>query len=322
MQGEPYVPLDPVAPVNPGSIDYSACAGIARSSSSSFPAGTAAGTMARIPFAIDALGPAVLKNSTLPKKVTFTFLKDLFTRNGVAGTPACFNAVPLIPSFSSGTRPFWASALGITDYDFSGTGGTIQNPPVTQTWGSCVTGGPANPLGVGTGAGNGQPNDRKGGPAGAPIQEHQGAFLDGANQILPYSAAQWMVQGSQVVTDIRGSAVLVSVDFTSTTNAVTDANLRHPYSMNAQGGVSVGFRGTTGNLTRQLFTFIPRTLVDPAFVPPAQQTQFLPATVGADVPRFQQAFIGATSDVCTSGATILLYGLAADPACGTATFGP
>jgi hypothetical protein len=322
MQGEPYVPLDPVAPVNPGSTDYSACVGVARSSSSGFPAGTAAGTMARIPFAIDAVAPSLLKGSTLPKKLSFTLLKDVYSRNGVAGSIACLNATPLIPAFSSGTRAFWASALGITDYDFSGTGGAVQNPPVTQTWGSCVTGGAANPLGVGAGAGNGNPGDRKGGAAGAPIQEHQGAFLDGANQVLPYSVGQWSVQGSQVVTDLRGTSVLGSVDFTSVTNAVVDANLRHPFSLNGQGATSVGFRGATGNLTRQVFNFVPRTLVDPAFVPPAQQTQFLPATVAADVPRFQQAFIGATSDVCANGATVLLYGFATDPACGTATFGP
>ncbi|MBI4939791.1 MAG: hypothetical protein HY830_03470 [Actinobacteria bacterium] len=322
MQGEAYVPLDPVAPVNPGSTNYTGCAGIARSSSSSFPAGTAAGSMARIPFAVDALAPAVLKNSTVPKKLTATFLKDLYTRNGVAGSAACFNIVPLVPSFSAGTRAFWASALGISDYDFSGTGGTIGTPPATgTTWGSCVTGGAANSTGVGTGAGNGLPGDRKGGANGTPIQEHQGSFLDAGNQILPYSVAQWTVQGSGVVTDIRGGAVLASVDFTSLTNTVTDANVRHPFALNGQGSAAVGYRGPTANFTRQMFTFVPRTLVDATFTAPAQQVAFtnVPA---ADVARFQQAFIGSTSDVCTSSATILLYGLAPDVACGTATFGP
>lgn len=152
-------------------------------------------------------------------------------------------------------------------------------------------------------------------------QEHQGAFVDAPNQILPYSTAQWMVQGSGVVTDIRGGTVLGSVDFTATNNTVVDANVRHPYSLNGQGAASVGFRGPQGNLTRQLFTFVPRTFVDPTFTPPAQQTQFrtVPA---ADVTRFQQAFIGSTSDVCSATATILLYGLAADANCGVATFGP
>lgn len=322
MQGEQFVPADPVAPVNPGSTDYSACVGIARSSSSSFPSATAAGTLARIPYAIDAVAPALLKNATLPKKLSFTLLKDVYTRNGAAGTAACLNVVPLIPSFASGTRGFWASALGITDYDFSGTGGTVANPPAgVQTWGSCVTGGAANPLGAGSNAGNGNPGDRKGGAAGTPIQEHQGSFLEAGNQILPYSVAQWMVQGSGVVTDIRGSSVLASVDFTSTTNAVVDANVRHPIALNGQNSAAVGFRGATGNLTRQVFTFVPRTLVDPAFSPPAQQTQFrtVPA---ADVARFQQALVGATSDVCSASSTILLYGFAVDPACGTPTYGP
>lgn len=322
MQGEAFVPLDPTAPVNPGSTNYTGCAGVARSSSSSFPSGTAAGSMARIPFAIDAVAPAIQKNSTLPKKLTLTFLKDLYTRNGAAGTAACFNSVPLVPAFSSGTRGFWASALGISDYDFSGTGGTIGTPPATgTTWGSCVTGGAANSTGVGTGAGNGNPGDRKGGATGTPIQEHQGAFLDGTNQVLPYSVGQWLVQGSGVVTDIRGSAVLASVDFTSTTNTVADLNVRHPFALNGQNSASVGFRGTTGNLTRQIFTFVPRTLVDATFTAPAQQVGFtnVPA---ADVARFQQTFIGATSDVCAASSTILLYGFAIDPTCGTATFGP
>lgn len=324
MRGASFTVVDPVEPIDNTSANYSACVGVARSSSSSFPSTSpGTGTVSRIPFAVDAIAPAVLKNSSVPKKVTYTFLKDLFTRNGAAGTAACFNITPLIPSFASGTRSSWAGFLGITDWDFSGTGGPIGTQPAGVTWGSCVTGGAPNSTGTGTGAGNGNPGDRKGGAAGTPIQEHQGGFLDGANQILPYSAAQWMVQGSQVVTDIRGSSVLVSVDFTSATNTVNNADLRHPYSLNGQGAASVGFRGPLGNFTRTVYNMVPTTLLDTTFTPPAgaTQTQFLTPDP-ADVARFAQAFVGSTSDICSASSTILLFGFATAPDCGVVTRNP
>jgi hypothetical protein len=324
--GGSYVPLDPVAPVNPGSTNYTECVGVARSSSSSFPGSLpagASGTIAR---------PAVLKGGTVPKKMTLTFLRDLYTRNGAAGTAACYNITPLIPAFSSGTRSSWASAMGVTDWDFSGTGGAIGTPPAAtvQTWGSCVTGGAANPMGVGTAAGNGNPGDRKGGASGTPVQEHQGTFLDGANQTVPFSVGQYIVEGSQVSTDFRGSAVLASVDFTSLTNTVNNATVKHPYSLNGAASASVGFSGPVGNLTREIYNMVPRTLIDPGFTPPAVQVGFRPANAptspgpvtAADQARFAQVFVNSTSDICASPATILLYGFAVSPNCGQVTYNP
>jgi hypothetical protein len=318
--------FNPAAGTN-GSTNFGACAAVARSSSASFPTGAPSGSIAKIPYATDAVAPAVLKASTAAHKFSFTFLKELYTRNGVAGSADCLGYVPMIPQATSGTRSFWASSLGVTDYDFSGTGGTVAAPPANkQTWGSCVTGGAPNPLGTNpTKSGNGNPGDRLGGPTGTAIQEHDGRVLSDSSvkQMIPYSVAQYVAEGAAIPSsgDIRGGAVLASVDFTSATNTPSNANLKHPYALNGVNSASVGFSGATGNLTREIFNFVPRTLVDSAYTPDAAQKEFTGVSA-ADVTRFQQAFVGSTSDICSAGSTILEYGFATDPNCGSVTFNP
>lgn len=314
-----------------GSTNLIECVGVARSSSSGFPTGTSlvpTGTMARIPLGLDAVAPAVRSNSTINKRFTLDFLKSVYTRNGAAGSAACLGVVPLIPQANSGTRGFWASAMGVTDYDFSGTSGTVGTAPAgVQTWGSCVTGGAANPLGFGTATGNGNPGDRVGGASGAPIQEHNGSVLSAGNQLVPYSIGQYIVQGSGIATDLRGSSVLGSVDFTTvgdpntpSTFVPANANVRHPYALNGGSGAT-GFNGARGDLTRTVYLFVPHALYDAAYTPPAAAPGFgtIPAT---DKARFRQAFTsGATSDVCQTP-TITLYGFSPVAACGTPELNP
>lgn len=316
---------------NGGSANIKECVGLARSSNNTFPTGANAvptGTLARIPIALDAVAPAVRNGSTIGKRFTLDFLKSVYTRNGAAGTAACLGVVPLIPQAGSGTRGFWATAMGVTDYDFSGTSGTVGTPPAgQQTWGSCVTGGAANPLGFGTGAGNGNPGDRSGGATGAPIQEHNGTFVSANNMIAPYSIGQYIVQGSGIATDLRGSAVLASVDFTTVgdpnnnaTFVVQNAQVKHPFTINDRNNSTL-FSGARGDLTRQVFLFVPRVLYDSAFTPPAAANGFAGVSA-ADQARFLQAFAsGATSDVCDTN-TIVLYGFSPQPDCGTPTLNP
>ena len=319
---------------NGGSANIKECVGVARSSNNTFPtAGNAVptGTMARIPIALDAVAPAVRQNSLIGKRFTLDFLKSVYTRNGVAGTAECLGVIPLVPQAGSGTRGFWATAMGVTDYDFSGTGGPVATPPATQTWGSCVTGGAPNPLGFtvagSTGVGNGNPGDRSGGPTGAPIQEHNGTFLSSARNIAPYSIGQYIVQGSAIATDLRGSSVLASVDFTTVGNPATpasftvaNASVKHPFTINDRNNSTL-FSGPRGDLTRQVFLFVPRALYDSAFTPPAGADAFA-GTSAADKARFAQAFAsGAASDVCDTN-TIVLYGFSPQPDCGTPTLNP
>lgn len=321
-----------------GSTNYLECLGIARSSSSGFPTLTnlvPTGTMARIPIALDAVGPAVNFGSTIGKKFTLDFLKSVYTRNGAAGSAACLGVVPLLPQGASGTRSFWASVMGVTDWDFGGTGaGAIPTTPpssTTQTWGSCVTGGAANPMGFGTAAGNGNIADRQGGTAtGTPIEEHDGRVLTGTNMVVPISIAQNIGQGSQVLTDLRGASQLATVDFTTvgdpntpSTFAPVTANLRAPYLINGGSGAS-GFTGARGNLTREVFLFAPHALYDSAYTPPAGATGFA-NTSAADRAAFSTEFVSTAttpSTICQQTAAITLYGFSPVADCGIPTLNP
>jgi len=128
-------------------------------------------------------------------------LKLIYRTNGTPGTAECGGSVgkwqPLIPQSGSGTRKFWATVLGITDgaINFSKPVGT----PTDNTWGSCVR----DIVGTTPAA-----------TTGTAVQEHDGRVLSNASQVVPFSTAQFISQGSSVITDNRGGrTVLNSIDF-------------------------------------------------------------------------------------------------------------
>jgi len=192
------------------------CVNVARSSSTGNPTTSpGVGSMTYIPFATDAVTYASLASSNVPHTLLLADLVTIYTANTSTG---CFFE-PLLPTLGSGTRAFFATALGLTDAAI-GTAGS---------WGTCV----------------------KDVIGGTPIQEHNGTFITNGNQLAPFSVAQYIGQASGIISDIRGNASLGSIDFTNTgvspTNPVQmptsfGTNTRSVYNVvptNQLGGTSV-----------------------------------------------------------------------------------
>jgi len=85
--------------------------------------------------------------------------------------------VPFIPQSGSGTRQYWLAQMGITEAQ------------VISTF-TCI-------------------KDVK---AGSPVQEHDGRVLTKDNEIVPFSIANFVAQGSGASTDLRGIADLGNMD--------------------------------------------------------------------------------------------------------------
>ncbi len=86
--------------------------------------------------------------------------------------------VPLLPQAGSGTRKYWLGKMNVTEAQL-----------LTPAF-SCV-------------------KDTKN---GQPVQEHDGRSLTAANELMPYSVAQYIAQSYGVIADRRGNADLGSVD--------------------------------------------------------------------------------------------------------------
>jgi hypothetical protein len=253
LRGATFVGGGSTAPVT--SPDMTGCVDIARSSSGGNPTTSpGVGKMTYIPFATDSVTYATRSTSTLPHKLNINSLKALYTANGTPGSTACLNAAPLLPAAGSGTRGFFATLLGITDGNIGASG----------SWGSCV----ADTNAIGTA-----------------IQEHDGRFLTAANQIIPFSTAQFVAQQSAVIQDARGSATLGAIDFgtSGTANAISPVTLQTNF----------------GTGTRPLYNIV--------------------ATDALGNAKVADALVGATSKVCQATATIQQYGLAPIATCGSTT---
>jgi len=182
------------------------CFDIARSSNNSAPTqATPAGALTYLPYAVDSVSYATIAGTSIVKNANLALLKTIFTKNGVPGTADCGGISkwsPLIPQAGSGTRNFWAGLMGVS----SANRGTIEETRAATVaadptqWGSCVR----DRIGqVGT--------DQT---TGTPIQEHDGTVLTTAGSIVPFSTAQWISQGAQVIGDKRGGrSVLNAIDF-------------------------------------------------------------------------------------------------------------
>jgi hypothetical protein len=247
-----------------GGVDITGQIDFARSSSA--PSGSFVGTdLTFIPFARDAVSFAVNAASDFPRDVALgaasqdTISPAPFTlRNIYRGTvtnyaDANFNTVtirPLLPQAGSGTRSFWIAQLGLTE--------------------ALITAG-----GVATDLGN-------------TVQEHNGTFVTGAGDLVPFSVAQYIQQGNYAslpttVVERRGNIQLGSIG----------SNKPYQPSTTAQGGLEIN---PSFPVNRLVFNVV--------------STARLTGTSAADV-QLQQAFVTTptrTADVCAASATIAKYG--------------
>lgn len=259
-------------------VDITDQVDFARSSSSpssSFPGSQ----LTFIPFARDAVSFAVNAASDFPREIALgqaaddTISPAPFTlRNiyrGVVTTYADsnFNDVtirPLIPQSGSGTRSFWLSALGLTEGDV--TGKVVQQ--------------------VDRGAGL------------ETVQEHDGTYVVGKGDIVPFSVAQYIAQANHsalptAVNERRGTIELGTVGTTK------------PYAP-ATSGIGVVINPAfESKLTRLVFNVV--------------ETARLTGTSAEDI-LLQETFKGSTSDVCEATAIIEAYGFGTiGSECGSTT---
>jgi len=152
------------------------CLDFSRSSSLSLSAATPGLTY--VPFAVDAVTYAITPTSSVPRKLALSDLKSIYHCDpNFVGTAPNFSLTVYLPQAGSGTRSFWESTMGITDAD------------VVAGVYPCI-------------------KDTKN---GAPVEEHDGRVLDD-NSIAPFSIAQYNAQSTQTIADLRGRAILGTVD--------------------------------------------------------------------------------------------------------------
>lgn len=152
------------------------CLDFARSSSLNL--GAANPGLTYVPFAVDAVTYAITPTSTVPRKLSLTDLKAIYHCDpNYVGSAPNFSLNVYLPQAGSGTRSFWESTMGITDAD------------VVAGVYPCI-------------------KDTK---AGAPVEEHDGRVLDDKS-VVPFSIAQYNAQSSQTIADLRGRAILGTVD--------------------------------------------------------------------------------------------------------------
>ena len=240
-------------------VDVSGQIDFARSSSS--PSGSLPGTqLTFIPFARDAVSFAVSAASDFPRDIAlgsssqdnispapFT-LRNIYRGTVTTYADSNFGSVtirPLLPQTGSGTRSFWIGQLGLTE-------------------GQITAGGVATDL-------------------GNTVQEHNGTFVTGAGDIVPFSVAQYIQQGNYAslpttVVERRGNIQLGSIGTIK------------PYVPSTGGGIEIN---ATFPVTRLVFNVV--------------QTSRLTGTSAADL-QLQAAFSGTGSAVCSASATIKQYG--------------
>jgi len=231
------------------------CVNVARSSSNGNPTTSpGVGSMTYIPFATDAVTYAVQASSLVPKRLGKADLVAIYSAN----TPNCV-LLPLLPTIGSGTREFFLGQLGFTNN--KGAIGSVGGP------GTCVKDTTA---------------------FGGAIQEHDGRFLSDPSNLIPFSVAQDVAQGSDAIANQLGSAALGAIDATS------DPNLAN---------------AKTATVLRGDFPF-----ARPVYnvVPTAKLT--------SDA-AFAGVFSGPQSKICLAGSTIEKLGFAQRLTdCGDTTF--
>lgn len=152
------------------------CLDFSRSSSLNLSAATPGLTY--VPFAVDAVSYAITPTSQVPRKLALADLKAIYHCDpNYVGTGPNYSMTVYLPQAGSGTRSFWESTMGITDAD------------VVAGVYPCI-------------------KDTKN---GSPVEEHDGRVLDDKS-IAPFSIAQYDAQSSQTIADVRGRAILGTID--------------------------------------------------------------------------------------------------------------
>jgi len=232
-----------------------------------------------IPFARDAVTIAFDASSDFPRDVSLGApgqATNAFTlRNIYLGTVRDFRdgngdlitIRPILPQGGSGTRQYWVETA------------------LQTTEGAITAGTRATDL-------------------GNTVQEHDGRFLNGPGDIVPFSVAQWLAQSnssnaglpSGVVPtptgafDRRGQAVLGSIDTVKPLISVGAATATNP-------------------------DFLPSRIVY-NIVATAALTNPTPTATDTLI---RQTFAGPNSQVCLNSGVIIAYGFAAIPQCGNTT---
>ena len=230
-----------------GSSNLAGCVDFARSSSTSAPTTSVAGGFTYIPMAIDSVTFAELNISNVPHSISKADLTAIYSAN----TGSCVGALqPLLPALGSGTRTFFIQSLGLTDVAIGASGGP----------GTCV---------------------KDVTSTGAAIQEHDGRFLSNANQLIPFSTAQFISQQAGFIPSLLGRASLGAIDTGS--GAISPLQLK-----------------TNFGLTREVYNVVGTN------------------ALGSNA-ALSSTFAGSSSKVCQATSTIDHYGFAADPDCGSTT---
>jgi len=237
-----------------GQIDF------ARSSAAPS-ANTTPADLTFIPFARDAVSFAVSAASDFPRDIplgsagqdanaTPLFsLRNIYRGTVTSYTDGDFSSVtirPLLPQQLSGTRSFWLKQIGMTETDIT-------------------NGGKATDL-------------------GNTVQEHNGTFVTGSGDLVPFSVAQYIQQGNYAalpttVVERRGNIQLGNIGTIK------------PYIPSASGtGIEIN---PLFPVNRLVFNVV--------------ATARLTGTSTADQ-QLQAAFVGTSSQVCSASAVIKQYG--------------
>lgn len=120
---------------------------------------------------------------------------------------------------------------------------------------------------------------------GTPIQEHDGRVLTNGDQLIPFSVAQFQAQASDVIANQLGSAALGAIDASANPDTTLSA--------------AVGPTALQGSFpfSRPVYNVVPTSSL----------------TAGS---LTNNLFNGATSQVCSAGATIERFGFAQRSDCG------
>jgi hypothetical protein len=155
------------------------CLQFSRSSSLNITASTP--SLTYIPFGVDGMSFAVRSDSLVPRGLTLAEVRQAYT---CALMPF---VVPVLPQAGSGSRAFWLSQMGpITEAQIAA--GTY---PCLVPTGTTVNGV----------AGTGRTY----------VQENDARSLK-TDELMPFSVGLFNVQSAGVVTDVRGLAVLGTID--------------------------------------------------------------------------------------------------------------